>query len=145
MESLAPSFEFVMFLKQGMHSGQSLRMALLEYVGQRINCPTRNSISIWLIQYDQGIETEKLLEKIASPSLRQLLELLEIGLQGHPIYPHLCELEKEIHFACQNQIEKDLAALPFKALVPLLLFMFPAYLLMLFGPLVSSFIQELNQ
>ncbi|MEN0059151.1 MAG: hypothetical protein AAGB31_09985, partial [Bdellovibrio sp.] len=56
----------------------------------------------------------------------------------------LNRLEEEIIEACREEMAERLAQLPFILLVPLLLFQFPAFLLLLFGPLLNNFFHSLG-
>ncbi len=61
--------------------------------------------------------------------------------KGEPVLEALRHLEEEIEHAAQSELEEHIALLPFKMMLPLLLLMFPAYLIVLIGPLL----RELNK
>lgn len=65
-------------------------------------------------------------------------DLLQRGLDGHPILEPLMGLEREVERAAQLDVEAHIAALPFKALFPLLFFQFPAFVTVLVLPLLRE-------
>lgn len=67
-----------------------------------------------------------------------LLETVERGLAGQPVLEPLQALEQEIERAAHDELARHLAALPFRLLIPLLLFQFPAFLILLLGPLLRE-------
>jgi hypothetical protein len=79
-------------------------------------------------------------QKELSRYREQLFQLLESGKKGEPILKEWRSLRLEL----ENQIETDLKAhvesLPFKMLIPLLLLLFPAFLVLLFGPIMQMFL-----
>ena len=53
-------------------------------------------------------------------------------------------LETEVESKAEAELDAHVAALPFKVLLPLLLFQFPAYLLLLLGPLLRELQRQLG-
>jgi hypothetical protein len=72
----------------------------------------------------------------------QFFELIRRGRAGQPLSEVLRGLEEEIERSAQAELEMHLAALPFRVLLPLLLFQFPAYLILLLGPLLRDLQQS---
>lgn len=60
------------------------------------------------------------------------------GIAGQPVLEPLESLEAEVALAAEAELDDHLATLPFKVLIPLLLFQFPAYLLLLLGPMLRE-------
>jgi hypothetical protein len=77
----------------------------------------------------------------STPLRRAVLDVIERGLAGQPSLEHLQALEEEVERAAQNELDAHISSLPFKVLLPLLLFQFPAFLILLLGPLL----RELNE
>lgn len=75
---------------------------------------------------------------------KAFLNLLERGLSGQPTLEHLSALESEVEDAAESELELFLAALPFKVLLPLLIFQFPAYLILLLGPLLRDLTRQMG-
>jgi hypothetical protein len=81
----------------------------------------------------------------SSPYRRELISLVGLGLSGAPVVAKLRELEVEIRWACQDELDLFIARLPLRALLPVLLIQFPAFLILLFGPILSEFTRSLSQ
>jgi hypothetical protein len=71
-------------------------------------------------------------------------EIVQSGLAGHPIFELLCELEKEMEQEFDRQWKLYLERLPLLLSLPLLLCFFPAYVILMFGPLVTQFLSEVS-
>lgn len=143
MESLAPPLELLIVIKRNIEKGQSVRHGLLDYLKKNRSSFARE-VSQWLSLLERGQKIDSWMLKQKSISRKALLQLLERGLRGEPIYAQLQNMEVEIKEACQDEQNKYLARLPFLMLIPLLFFMFPAYLLLLFGPLLAQFLHQLG-
>lgn len=81
-----------------------------------------------------------------SPSLqrsahrRALLLVFAKGLQGLPILDKLSDLEQELSEAALLSLEKHVLDLPYKVLIPIMLFQLPAFLILLFAPIFFHFV-----
>lgn len=138
MDHIAPPLQLIAYVKRSIETGQSVRSGVLGFVrGERTTFA--KDVSKWLASLDQGLSTASLLSAHSSQYRRSLLELLERGLRGESIYVYICQLEQETIEACQDEINRKLAKLPFLLLCPLLLLQFPAFLMLLFGPLLDNF------
>lgn len=73
-----------------------------------------------------------------------VLELLDRGLIGQPILDSLFELRTEVRQLCTHRLELHIQNLPIKLLIPLLGLQFPAFLLVLLGPILRRLIQDLG-
>lgn len=138
MVYIAPPLQLVLHVKRAIERGHSVRQGVLSYLQAERN-ELSQDVSKWISLCDQGLETAPLLRSQKSLYRRTLLELLERGLRGEAIYSHLGQLEAEIMEACQDEIARKVAKLPFTLLVPLLLMQFPAFLMLLFGPILENF------
>ncbi len=99
----------------------------------------------FLFAWDQGQDWRSTVIAIKSPHRRALLDLLAMALAGQPILQNLEELKREICEAVDIEIKNHIELLPVKMLIPLLFFQFPAFLILLFGPLLRSLLEELNR
>lgn len=143
MVHIAPPLQLISYVKRAIETGQSARSGVVTFVrSERSNFA--KDVSKWLAHLDQGIETAPLLLLQRSQYRRSLLELLERGLRGESIYVYLCQLELETIEACEDEIQRKLSKLPFLLLGPLLLMQFPAFLMLLFGPLLDNFFHSLG-
>lgn len=143
MECLAPPLEICVNLRLGLESGQSV-MRIIKKIHMRERNEMSSDLSIVLAAFERG-ELAKLPQKTNERLYRRaLLELIESGLRGEPILVQIKELEMELLKACQADVEKYVASLPMRAMIPLMLIQFPAFLLLLLGPIVSQLIRGLN-
>lgn len=143
MDGLAPPLRLLWEVKRAMERGQSVKQGILGFV-RGGNDEFSAQVVQWMALFQQGQETRGCLEGISSQYRRILLQVLERGLRGESIYNMLQQLEVEIVEACEDEISMKVARLPIFLLVPLLLFQFPAFLLLLFGPLVQNFFHSLG-
>lgn len=141
MENLAPPLELLMEVRFGLEKGQSMKSTLLTYIETDPGDPWRQQLSVWLKVQELGRPTDQLV-LLLNPVRRQVLEVLEAGLRGEPVYPQICRLEEETFETAKIEIEEYIATLPIKSLVPLLFFQFPAFLALLLGPFLGSFLAQ---
>lgn len=138
MEGLAPPLELLIAVRRAIEEGQSIKQGISRYI-QSSEDEFSLFVTRWLNQVGQGRDVKDLLQVLSSPYRRALLLTLHRGLMGEPIYPILCLMEQELIEACYEEINQNIAKLPFYLMVPLLLFQFPAFLLLLFGPIIQNF------
>lgn len=141
MEDLAPPLELLMDVRFGLEKGQSLKKTLLIYIEARPEDPWRQDLRLWLQLLEMGRSPSELLRKWTFVR-RQCLDVLQQGLRGESIYQQICSLEEEVFEATKLEIEEFVSLLPIKSLVPLLFFQFPAFLALLIGPFLSSFLSQ---
>jgi hypothetical protein len=67
---------------------------------------------------------------------RQLLEALELGLQGESVLAQLRLLEAELLISCEEEIQRFTALLPVKMMFPLFVLIFPSLMILLIFPLL---------
>jgi len=142
MENISPSLSLILIVRAALENGVSVRTGILQYLSNSID-PFVELVSQWLLLVDQEQSYYSLINKI-HPCRRSLLILLEKGLKGLPILPHLIELESEIVKSCEDEIEAQIQKLPILLMIPIFLLMFPAYLLLLFGPMIQSLLIQLE-
>lgn len=136
MEDIAPLLQFVIQIRLKMEQGESLRTA--------IKCFVQEHQTDFHPQLLQLLAQGEVKTQISSPLRSTLYALLARGLAGESILPALSSLEREIKENCEDQIQKFVGALPIRLLIPLLLFQFPAFLILLLGPLVSNLVDSLT-
>ena len=143
MECVAPPLALLLAVKRSIEKGQPAKNGILNYL-KKEEGEFPQLVSKWLAHLQQGQVTHELLRAEKSIHRRVLLQLLERALRGESIYTPLSQLEDEIIEACNHELAQKLARLPFLLLIPLLLFQFPAFLLLLFGPLIQNFFHSLG-
>ncbi len=75
---------------------------------------------------------------------QSLFVVLLDGIRGNSILPRLREVRCEIEAQLELDMKSHVDSLPLKMLVPLLLCMFPAFLILLFGPITQNFVEALK-
>ena len=141
METLAPPVELLMEVRFGMEKGQSLRQTLQSYSQNPNQSIWKQNVALWLNLLVTGRSPAEVIKEL-SPARRQVLELMEVGLRGEPIFPQVCALEEELFEAMKMEIEEFVAILPMKTLIPLLFCQFPAFLILLLGPFLTQFLSQ---
>lgn len=136
MAHLVPSIEFVGEVISEVEQGRSV----LEALERSTHSPCNDfvfKVGLWL-EYRKNSETNKV--RFSSHYQQGLIEILEEGLRGAPVHEHLNVLHSEMSEEFERQWKSYLQNLPMKLSIPLLLFFFPAYVVLLFGPLVVQFL-----
>lgn len=144
MEDIAPVLQFLLSLRAAVSSGESIRCGaerFIEFGEPSMSEPVRELVSL----QQRGKSCRECI--LAEPRLlrRASLEILLLGLSGHPVQQQLDRLIDEVKRASEQEIKRHVESLPLRALLPLLLLQFPAFLLLVFGPLIKRFLQELAQ
>lgn len=143
MEGVAPPLELLLVVKRSLEKGQPTKEGVHLYL-KRNQGEFALQVGQWFSLLQQGKDTQFLVSSLNSQHRKTLLAVLERGLRGESIYEMLSLLEGEIIEACHDEITNKLARMPLVLLIPLLLFQFPAFLLLLFGPLLQNFFHSLG-
>lgn len=144
MDSLAPPLRALLNIKLKIQSGISTRESIREYVQETLDCDFAQDLSLWLFQIEsEGNEFH--LKPFTHPFRKMLVEVLKQGLEGEQILKSLEILEMEMVEASHRDLDSQLQKLPFILMAPLLFLQLPAFLLIIFGPLLSKMIQQLHQ
>lgn len=143
MEGLAPPLALLLCVKRAIEKGQSVKQGILLYI-KKERGEFVTTVTLWLGLLQQGQDPKDAIQRLSSPHRRTLLQVLERGLRGESIHTVLVRLEEELVEACNEELTNKIAQLPFIMLIPLLLFQFPAFLLLLFGPLLQNFFHSLG-
>lgn len=144
MEDLAPPLKCLLEVRYGLENGASVLFSL-KLVAKGQKGQLNKEIVDFLISYEKGDKGKELIGELKSPYRVALFEVFLRGLEGEPILNRLKELEAEMVQESHYEIEKKISDLPFITMIPLLLFQFPAFLILLFGPLLLKFMEGLNQ
>jgi hypothetical protein len=139
MENLAPPLKLCLYLRFGLERGDSIRTCVKNYL-KEINDDFSITVSHFSVCIDQDFSTQAILNKEKSPYRRALMHLIFQAYQGKPVLQLLQQLETEVQRACDIEIERNLQLLPLKILMPLLFLQFPAFLLLLLGPLLRHIV-----
>lgn len=144
MESLAPPLKLCFEVRLAMECGHALPTALRQILPS-IEIEFRQDVIRLLYYFEQHGDVRGVAFESTSLYRKSLLAILSAGLMREPIGQRLQDLESELAFACEEQIDEFVAALPLKGLIPTLLVQFPAFFILLFGPLLREFIQGVLQ
>jgi len=140
MENLTPPLLVaVRELRWSISNGNAMKEALQSYLDGAHDALALE-LRRQLIRKMQGA----LRLKFSSYREQALWDLIERGMAGQPTLEALQALEAEVEQAAQSEIDAHLAELPFRVLIPLILFQFPAYLLLLLGPMLRSLSQQMG-
>jgi len=141
MEGLSPCLNLLLRCRRGIERGRPLTTTIKNFIQQE-DGEFPKQVLQWFFLFEQGKECRTILQQVKSPYRRQLLEVLERGLKREPIGHILILLENEIQEACEDEIQKKLTHLPYQVMIPLLLFQFPAFLLLLVGPFLAQLLES---
>lgn len=146
MEDLAPSHHFVLQLIEDLRGGVPLRLSVQRYLNAHHHDFSRNLLN-WRAHLEKGtlnLFQEQLRKNKVTIYQETLFNLLLASIQGASILEPLEALEREMRQESRQQLEAHLGKLPFQLLVPLLLFQFPAFLILILGPLLSQMLKEVR-
>lgn len=139
MAKINSTWSVVSKVKFKMATGHSVRSSILE------SCKTlensfEQKLFLWAQRYPHPFP-----DSIALTSTQVVvMNLLNEGLKGKPIYEPLKELEMDVRDALLVEIQEHIDKLPFLSLIPMLFFIGPSLFLILVGPLLYALIQELS-
>ena len=142
MDRLASSYEFLVQLRFALEGGMSVRGAI-EKVMMDVEHESdfHREVRHWLTLHTQGQAQMGL--RVTKNFYRQaLLHVLEQGLRGGSIYSTMQELESEWEKTLHDDIERHLQKLPVLVLMPLVLLQFPAFLILLLGPILADVLER---
>lgn len=146
MEGIAPTLKCLIEIQSAMLNGESIRSGLIAYLqGRPRSDDCASEVRRFFFLWEQGQDWKVVARRVKSPARRALFDLIACGLAGQSVLPQLEELREEIVAASHDEIRHNLEMLPLKMLLPLLLFQFPAFLLLLFGPLLRKLVEEMSR
>ncbi|MEQ1875003.1 MAG: hypothetical protein ABL958_00060 [Bdellovibrionia bacterium] len=142
MENLAPPLRCLITVRTSLENGEGTAVGVKKYLQAVPPDDFTPLVARWFFEIEQGLAPGK---PRMTPQRKILLEVLRAGIQGQPIHARLVQLEEDFIQSCDDQLTRELDVLPLKTLIPLLLFQFPAYLLLMFGPLLDQFTRSLSE
>lgn len=122
-------------------SGRSMKEAVRLHLEQA-HSPFAHRLREWWALKAQGRENQA--KHFKTHYQKAFLNLIERGCAGQPTLDHLTALEDEIAKAAEAELELHIATLPFKMLIPLLIFQFPAYVILLLGPALRELTRQMG-
>lgn len=142
MEGLNPCLDLVFTLRRGVDAGESPRTTLRRWCQSAT--PFALQCEKWMLLYEKGGDADRVFAEVGSKHRRMVLRLIAKSMEGHSIQSALKDLEGEVIAACREEMDRHVALLPYKLMVPLLTLVLPALLILLFGPLLSLLSQSLS-
>jgi hypothetical protein len=143
MEGLAPSIRCVLDLERSLECGVSMRSAVYQWVQSSQNDFVED-VRALVIAHDAG-QSLPTYNIRCSQERRAVLDLIWRGLCGEPVLAQFRALRDEIELAASLELDEFMVRLPMRALVPLLLFIFPGFMVLLFGPLLKTLMKGFMQ
>ncbi len=160
MVGVNPVLECIWAIEEGLHRGDSLRDALLRWsdvsaASRQPDCLYDREFRLQVLAVLRAVEApgDGLLDH---PDFRpsrtpgpvtafreSLFNILAAGLRGEAVLKDLEAVKSDIQQQLELDMKSHVETLPFKMLIPLLLFLFPAFLILLFGPIVRAFLHSL--
>ena len=142
MVCLAPPLKAVLEIRLQIENGTSVPQAIRIYSQRNLHDPFAKELGFWLFAKEAGKQYKQNIFKTFYR--KRLMEILNCGLKGEPVLEALCDLERDLIFITKEDLEQHLQKLPFIALIPLMLFEFPAFFLLLIGPLLLNLLSALQ-
>lgn len=137
-DEVAPPLILLWDVLWSIEKGSSVGNGVKIYLNRRLNTAFYYQIETW---WSEKLNpAQKFSPQALSFTRRQLLEIMEMGLKGESILTNLKTLETELIISCESEIERHIALLPIKMMLPLLGFMFPSMMLLLVFPLLEMLV-----
>jgi len=144
MENLTPPLlRALREVRWVMSSGKSMKEAFQTYLEHTQDPLAAHLRQLWIIK-SQGGKPNSGAPPLPTYLQRAFWDLIERGCAGQPTMEALKALEYEVESRAQAELDDHLATLPFKALLPLLLLQFPAYLILLLGPILRELQRQIG-
>ena len=144
MENLAPPLHITIEIIGDLKMGLSLESSISRYLEQSMEPRWRRELQGWFLEYKRNSSAADFKSEIKSLYRRTLFDYLEKGLEGHPILKSLEDFKSLLMVEVNREVEEYIIKLPFRGLLPLFLFQFPAFLILFLGPVLSSFLESLK-
>lgn len=142
MEGLAPTHILCIEIRHGLERGEAVISTLKNCITE-LNVELSKEVRALIAHYEHYGAQPMSFAGVKSIYRRSLFQLILSAMAGEPILKRIVELEKEMQWACEEDIEHFVAQLPTKVMLPILLIQFPAFLLLLLGPILSLYFKEL--
>ena len=142
MVCLAPSLQAVLEIRLLLENGNSVSQAIRLYSQRNDKEDFAKELGVWLLAQTAGKKYEN--KKFDNFYRKRLLEILSQGLKGSAVLSSLSDLEEDLIFISNENLEQHIQKLPLISLIPLMLFAFPAFFLLLAGPLLLNLLHALQ-
>ena len=143
MEDLALLFECAMEIRAALQTGRSANQGASRFLSRRRG-PFSQKLQKVLYLIDHHKEYSEIAQFAESPLQRGLFFLLVRSQRGETILAELQILILEMRSASESQLEEFAQSMPIVMLMPLLTLQFPAFLILLLGPILSDLSRSLG-
>lgn len=137
MNSFVTTLDVIETLISELKAGNALRSSLVLLIESRQG-PLRDLLKDWFEEFNAGRSAEHVYARIKWAENSNLLSLLEYGLQGFPILQSLEKFKAEVEEITKMRVEQRLQMLPYKMMIPLFLFFFPALMWSFLAPFIRE-------
>ncbi len=142
MEDLNQPLLLLLNVKRSLEQNQTTLSGVHRFLA-RHRGKFRNQVEAWLYHLKKETKAPAAGKKMTFHEMA-LLALIERGLRGESIYAHLKDLEVDLNAHLQEKIDAFLQKLPILMMIPLTLFLFPAFLTLLIGPIILQLMHSLT-
>lgn len=136
MENMNPLLFIISWIRFDLEVGRGLPVSLKKLEEKFPN----HRLVQYLVSSDHKESQKTQAKPIKSRSAKHLKRLLRRGLEGYGVLHQLRSLESEVLQQSKSQIEKEMARLPVRCLLPVMFLMFPAFAILLIGPWIQQVI-----
>lgn len=131
--NLPASLILIWDLRRSIEMNQSLQIGMKNFIKRDLRCQFSVQFKKWWDNHRTG-QNIPLSNAKWNVHQRLLIQFVEKGLAGIPIYENLIELDQQMINSCDDDIEKHISTLPLILQIPLLGMLFPAILMLLLVP-----------
>lgn len=142
MEDLVQRYHFLACCVEELEAGTSLNRFVEKYAQKR-SSGVLQLVQLWQVNAKRGTLIHFYRKKQPHYHDKMMLKLFERSAQGHQILSALKELLNSVHEEIHHQIDNYVTQLPYKLMIPLLLFQFPALMVLFIGPLLMELMKGL--
>jgi hypothetical protein len=143
VESIAPLQNCIIYLIFLLEGGNSLNKSIDIYI-KEFDDDVALGVREWLFIRGQGLEVDDFVNQQKNLHRKALFKLLDKGFKGQSVLGFLKNLEQEVECAVKSEISKFISYLPLKMMVPVFFLQFPAYLILLLGPILTDLIKGVS-
>ena len=149
MVGLNPVLNFLITVEESLSRGEAVRDAVLAWLGrERTRSHDFQREVLEFLRKTERIDPSYAFDasdlRCRTLFRHSLFAILADGMNGSSILPRLRELRIEVEAQLELDMKAHVESLPLKMLVPLLLCMFPAFLILLLGPITRNFVEALQ-
>ena len=145
MDDIAPPLKCIIYIEKALSEGRSLQTGLKNYIALGKLSSHKGDFHYEIQELLQTFLMDKSPSELKSKTIYRgaLKDLLWAGLKGQSIYKELQGLKEEITGAAYADIKSFIDSIALKSTIPLLCLQFPAFLMLLMGPVLTQILEFL--